>query len=121
METRAAQVAANKRSRDLAADLVGSNPASEICVRQKVKTCTELGIYSEMLTPPESATTEDVLKIVGSLNAREEIDGILVQLPLPGHIDTQKVLLEVSPGKDVDGFHPLNFGNLVTGRQGSKA
>ncbi len=120
LEARVALVAAAKRPPGLAALLVGSNPASQIYVRNKVKTCMELGIYSEMLTPPESATTEDVLKIVGSLNAREEIDGILVQLPLPRHIDTQKVLLEVSPEKDVDGFHPLNIGNLVTGRPAPK-
>lgn len=108
-------VAAGKRPPGLAAVLIGSSPASQVYVRNNVKTCMELGIYGEMLTLPESATTEDALKIVGRLNAREGIDGILVQLPLPEHINTQRVLLAVSPEKDVDGFHPLNIGNLLMG------
>ncbi len=102
----------------LAAILVGSNPASEIYVRGKVKACQELGIYSEQFTPPESATTEDLLALVDDLNGRNDIDGILVQLPLPPQVDAKKVLLAVDPAKDVDGFHPVNVGFLSTQRLG---
>ncbi len=102
----------------LAAILVGSNPASEIYVRGKVKACQELGIYSEQLTPPESVTTEDLLALVDDLNGRNDIDGILVQLPLPPQVDAKKVLLAVDPAKDVDGFHPVNVGFLSTQRLG---
>jgi methylenetetrahydrofolate dehydrogenase (NADP+)/methenyltetrahydrofolate cyclohydrolase len=102
----------------LAVILVGSVPASEIYVRSKVKTCGELGIYSEMLTPPESVTTEELLAMVASLNGRDEIDGILIQLPLPAHVDTKRLLEAVSPDKDVDGFHPVNVGRLQSGQPG---
>jgi methylenetetrahydrofolate dehydrogenase (NADP+) / methenyltetrahydrofolate cyclohydrolase len=102
----------------LAAVLVGSNPASEIYVRGKVKACEELGIYSEQHTPPESATTEDLLVLVDDLNGRDDIDGILVQLPLPPQVDAKKVLMAVDPAKDVDGFHPVNVGFLSTQRLG---
>ncbi|HTC95513.1 MAG TPA: bifunctional methylenetetrahydrofolate dehydrogenase/methenyltetrahydrofolate cyclohydrolase FolD [Terriglobales bacterium] len=102
----------------LAVILVGHNPASEIYVRSKVKTCEEMGIYSEKLTPPDSVTTEELLQMVDDLNRRDEIDGILIQLPLPPHVDEKKVLLAVSPEKDVDGFHPVNVGNLSTKRPG---
>lgn len=100
----------------LAVVLVGHVPASEIYVRSKVKTCGELGIYSEMLTPPESVSTEELLEIVEQLNRRDEIDGILIQLPLPGHVDTRRLLEAVAPEKDVDGFHPVNAGRLQSGR-----
>ena len=99
----------------LAVVLVGDVPASQIYVRSKVKTCGELGIYSEMHTPPESVTTEELLALIGSLNARDEIDGILVQLPLPKHVDTERLLEAVVPEKDVDGFHPINAGRLLSG------
>jgi methylenetetrahydrofolate dehydrogenase (NADP+)/methenyltetrahydrofolate cyclohydrolase len=99
----------------LAVILVGEVPASQIYVRSKVKTCAELGIYSEMHTPAASATTEELLALVASLNAREEIDGILIQLPLPAHVDTSRLLEAVMPAKDVDGFHPLNAGRLLSG------
>ncbi len=102
----------------LAVILVGHVPASEIYVRSKVKTCGELGIYSEMLTPPESITTEEMLALVADLNARPEIDGILIQLPLPKHVDTKRLLEAVSPEKDVDGFHPVNAGRLQAGQPG---
>jgi methylenetetrahydrofolate dehydrogenase (NADP+) / methenyltetrahydrofolate cyclohydrolase len=105
----------------LAVVLVGNNPASEIYVRGKTKTSAELGIYSETITPPASVSTDELIALVQDLNAREEIDGILVQLPLPEHIDSQKVLLSVSPEKDVDGFHPCNVGNLATGRPGPRS
>jgi methylenetetrahydrofolate dehydrogenase (NADP+)/methenyltetrahydrofolate cyclohydrolase len=100
----------------LAAVLVGNVAASEIYVRSKVKTCAELGLFSEMITPPESITTEEMLALVAELNAREEIDGILLQLPLPAHVNTKLLLDAVSPEKDVDGFHPVNAGRLQAGR-----
>jgi methylenetetrahydrofolate dehydrogenase (NADP+)/methenyltetrahydrofolate cyclohydrolase len=102
----------------LAVVLVGHNPASEVYVRGKVKSCEEVGIYSEKHTPAESTTTEELLALVDDLNRRDEIDGILVQLPLPPHVDSKKVLLAVDPAKDVDGFHPMNVGYLSTQRPG---
>ena len=102
----------------LAVILVGHNPASEIYVRGKVKSSEELGIYSEKLTPPETISTEQLLDLVHDLNRRDEIDGILVQLPLPSHVDAKKVLMAVDPAKDVDGFHPMNVGFLSTQRPG---
>lgn len=102
----------------LAVVLVGHNAASEIYVRGKVKACEEVGIYSEKLTPPESVTTAQLLAVVDDLNRRDEIDGILVQLPLPSQVDSKKVLLAVNPVKDVDGFHPMNVGLLSTQRPG---
>jgi methylenetetrahydrofolate dehydrogenase (NADP+)/methenyltetrahydrofolate cyclohydrolase len=100
----------------LAVVLVGHVPASEIYVRGKVQACAELGIYSELITPPETITTEEMLETIASLNARDEIDGILVQLPLPAHVDTKALLDAVLPAKDVDGFHPVNAGRLMAGR-----
>jgi methylenetetrahydrofolate dehydrogenase (NADP+)/methenyltetrahydrofolate cyclohydrolase len=102
----------------LAVMLVGHNPASEIYVRGKVKACEEVGVYSEKLTPPESATTGELLALIEDLNRREEIDGILVQLPLPAHVEAKRVLQAVDPAKDVDGFHPINVGFLSTQRPG---
>jgi methylenetetrahydrofolate dehydrogenase (NADP+) / methenyltetrahydrofolate cyclohydrolase len=102
----------------LAVVLAGHDPASEVYVRNKVKACEELGILSEKHTPPESASTEELLALVDELNRRDDIDGILVQLPLPTHVDSKKVLLAVSPAKDVDGFHPMNVGYLSTQRPG---
>ncbi len=102
----------------LAVILVGEVPASQIYVRSKVKTCGELGIYSEMLTPPDTITTDEMLALVADLNARDDIDGILIQLPLPKHVDTKRLLEAVSPDKDVDGFHPVNAGRLQSGQPG---
>src|SRR5262249_48568136 len=102
----------------LAVVLVGHNPASEVYVRGKVKSSEEVGIYSEKHTPAESATTDELLDLIADLNRRNEIDGILVQLPLPPHVDSKKVLLAVDPAKDVDGFHPMNVGYLSTQRPG---
>ena len=102
----------------LAVVLVGHNPASEIYVRGKVKACEEVGISSEKLVPPESVSTSELLAIVEELNRRDDIDGILVQLPLPPQIDSKTVLLAVDPAKDVDGFHPMNVGFLSTQRPG---
>ena len=108
------------RAPGLAVILAGHNPASEVYVRSKTKTCAELGIYSETLTPAATVSTGDLLTIVRELNARPEIDGILVQLPLPQQVDSQAVLMAVSPEKDVDGFHPCNVGNLATARPGPR-
>jgi methylenetetrahydrofolate dehydrogenase (NADP+)/methenyltetrahydrofolate cyclohydrolase len=102
----------------LAVVLVGNNPASEIYVRGKVKSSGEVGLYSEQHTPSERATTQELLDLIADLNRRDEIDGILVQLPLPPQVDSKKVLLAVDPAKDVDGFHPMNVGFLSTQRPG---
>ena len=102
----------------LAAVLVGENPASQVYVRSKVRTCEQLGLFSEMITPPASISTEELLAIVDELNHRDDIDGILVQLPLPGQIDSKRILLAVDPAKDVDGFHPFNIGLLSSMRPG---
>ncbi len=100
----------------LAAVLVGNVPASQIYVRSKVKTCAELGLYSELITPPETVTTEEMLALVAQLNARDEIDGILIQLPLPPQVNAKLLLEAVSPLKDVDGFHPVNVGKVQSGQ-----
>jgi methylenetetrahydrofolate dehydrogenase (NADP+) / methenyltetrahydrofolate cyclohydrolase len=102
----------------LAVVLVGEVPASQIYVRSKVKTCGELGIFSELLRPPETITTSEMLALVDELNDRDDIDGILIQLPLPKHVDTKRLLEAVAPDKDVDGFHPVNVGRLQSGQPG---
>jgi methylenetetrahydrofolate dehydrogenase (NADP+) / methenyltetrahydrofolate cyclohydrolase len=102
----------------LAVVLVGHNPASEAYVRGKVKACQEIDIYSEKHTPPETVTTAALLALLEDLNRRDEIDGILVQLPLPPQVDAKKILMAVDPSKDVDGFHPVNVGLLSTQRPG---
>src|SRR5579862_3843901 len=94
----------------LAAVLVGHVPASEIYVRSKVQTCAELGLYSDLIAPPDTVTTEEMLDLVTALNERDDIDGILIQLPLPKQVDAKALLDAVSPDKDVDGFHPVNAG-----------
>jgi methylenetetrahydrofolate dehydrogenase (NADP+)/methenyltetrahydrofolate cyclohydrolase len=99
----------------LAAVLVGHVPASEIYVRSKVQTCADLGLFSELVTPAETVTTEEMLDLVSDLNDRDDIDGILIQLPLPAQVDTKALLNAVSPSKDVDGFHPVNAGRLQAG------
>jgi methylenetetrahydrofolate dehydrogenase (NADP+)/methenyltetrahydrofolate cyclohydrolase len=100
----------------LAAVLVGHVPASEIYVRSKVQTCAELGLYSDLIAPPSTVTTEEMMDLVESLNDRDDVDGILIQLPLPEQVDTKALLDAVSPAKDVDGFHPVNAGKLMAGR-----
>jgi len=117
---RVGQLDAEGRPPGLAVVLVGNNPASEIYVRNKVKACQALGIHSEKLTPPETITTAGLVEMVESLNRRPEIDGILVQLPLPPQVDAKRVLMAVDPEKDVDGLHPVNMGKLVTGRPGPR-
>ncbi len=100
----------------LAAVLVGEVAASKIYVSNKVKTCAELGLYSELITPSASVTTEEMLDVIRALNDRDDIDGILIQLPLPKHVDTKALLDAVSADKDVDGFHPINAGRIQAGR-----
>ena len=115
-----AALGATKRRPGLAVVLVGSDPASEIYVRNKIKACEQMGVYSEKHTPPESVTTEELLALVESLNQREEIDGILVQMPLPRQVDSRPILVALRPDKDVDGFHPVNVGNLVANIPGPR-
>jgi len=100
----------------LVAVLVGANPASQIYVRNKVKACESLGLYSEKVDLPAETTTDQLLALVEKLNRRDDVDGILVQLPLPPGVDSKRILMAVDPAKDVDGFHPLNVGQLVSGR-----
>ncbi len=109
------------RAPGLAVVLAGSDPASEIYVRNKVKACQDLGIHSESITPPATVTTDELLAVVEQLNARADIDGVLVQLPLPKQVDSKRILLAVAPEKDVDGFHPCNVGRLVAALPGPRA
>ena len=121
LKPRVEKLAASHRPPGLAVILVGNDPGSEIYVRLKIKTCGELGIYSEKITPPETVSTGDLLGIIEGLNQRPEIDGILVQTPLPQQVDKDRVLRAMSPDKDVDGFHPLNVGALVENIPGPRA
>lgn len=99
----------------LAVVLVGEDPASHVYVRNKEKACHDLGFYSEVHRLPETASQEEVLLLVDKLNTQDNIHGILVQLPLPKHIDEKAVINAIAVEKDVDGFHPINVGNLVIG------
>ena len=121
LKPRVAALAARVRPPGLAVVLAGHNPASEIYVRNKVRACQDLGIRSETLTPPDSVSTEELLGMVAQLNARPEVDGILVQLPLPPQVEAKRVVAAVAPAKDVDGLHPCNIGNLVAGLPGPRA
>jgi methylenetetrahydrofolate dehydrogenase (NADP+)/methenyltetrahydrofolate cyclohydrolase len=107
--------AAGKRAPHLAAVLIGENPASEVYVRNKVRSCEEVGFDSTLIRREADISEADVLQIVADLNADENIDGFIVQLPLPDHIDDTKVTLAIDPKKDVDGFHPMNFGRMAQG------
>lgn len=100
----------------LAAVLVGDNPASKLYVNSKIAACGKLGLESFLITPPASISTADLLAAVDQLNCRDDVDGILVQMPLPRQVNSKKILDAVDPAKDVDGFHPLNVGKLVAGR-----
>jgi methylenetetrahydrofolate dehydrogenase (NADP+)/methenyltetrahydrofolate cyclohydrolase len=102
----------------LAAVLVGENPASHIYVKSKIAACEQLGIAHWLHSPPASVSTDYMLQLVADLNNDDNVDGILIQLPLPPQIDSKRVLGAVSPEKDVDGFHPMNLGKLVTNRPG---
>jgi methylenetetrahydrofolate dehydrogenase (NADP+)/methenyltetrahydrofolate cyclohydrolase len=106
------------RQPGLAVVLVGDDPASQTYVNNKHKACQENGFYSEVHRLPAAATEEELLKLVRSLNAKAELDGILVQMPLPKHLDAEEVILAISPDKDVDGLHPLNAGRLSEGMPG---
>lgn len=121
LKPRIARLAGRQRPPGLSVVLVGNDPASEVYVRNKVKTALELGICSEKIAPPESITTAELLALVNELNARETVDGILVQLPLPAQVDSKQILLSVCPEKDVDGFHPYNVGCLVAGLPAPRA
>ena len=103
------------RKPSLAVILVGENPASKIYVRKKEESCEYVGINSISYHLPEDTTEEQLLKLINELNNRDDVDGILVQLPLPEHINTKKIINSINPQKDVDGFHPLNVGKLATG------
>lgn len=102
----------------LAAVLVGENPASQLYVKSKIAACEALGMASWLHTPPASVSTEYMLQLMKDLNEDNNVDGILVQLPLPPQIDSKRVLEAVDPAKDVDGFHPVNLGRLVSNRPG---
>jgi len=102
----------------LAAVLVGENPASQLYVKSKIAACEEIGLASALITPPVNVTTLDLLAVVEDLNRDNNVDGILIQLPLPPQVDTKRILEAVDPSKDVDGFHPVNLGRLVSGRPG---
>ena len=102
----------------LAAVLVGDNPASQLYVKSKIAACEQLNLASWMHTPPATAGTDEMLRLVDQLNKDDAVDGILIQLPLPKQVDTKRVLEAVDPAKDVDGFHPVNLGRLVSGRPG---
>jgi len=100
----------------LAAVRVGDDPASAVYVRNKIRACEEVGIRSEHHALPESTTTEQLLELISSLNTRDDVDGILTQLPLPAHVDETAIIEAMNPLKDVDGFHPVNAGKLAMGR-----
>jgi methylenetetrahydrofolate dehydrogenase (NADP+)/methenyltetrahydrofolate cyclohydrolase len=114
----AREVAAFQRPLGLATVLVGDDPASDVYIRMKHKATVEVGIGARDLRLPATTTEEELLALVAELNANDEIDGILVQLPLPGHIDEGRVIRAVDPVKDVDGFHPVNAGLLLAGTPG---
>lgn len=114
-EKTAALVAAGKKVPHLAAVLAGNNGASETYVASKVKTCMETGFLSTLIRLPEDVSEEELLNVVAGLNNDDNVDGILVQLPLPKHISPNKVINAILPGKDVDGFHPISVGRMVGG------
>jgi methylenetetrahydrofolate dehydrogenase (NADP+)/methenyltetrahydrofolate cyclohydrolase len=113
-----AQLAAQGVRPGLAAVLVGENPASQLYVKSKVAACEQLDMASWLHTPRADVSTEYMLQLVADLNNDDNVDGILVQLPLPAQIDSKRVLEAVSPAKDVDGFHPVSMGMLVSNRPG---
>jgi methylenetetrahydrofolate dehydrogenase (NADP+) / methenyltetrahydrofolate cyclohydrolase len=104
-----------RRAPHLAAVLIGDHPASASYIRNKIRSCAEAGYESSLLHHPADTTEEKLLSIIDSLNRNEDIDGFIVQTPLPRHIDDTRILLAIDPKKDVDGFHPLNVGRMVTG------
>ena len=109
----ASRVAAGRRPPGLVVVLVGDNPASQVYVRNKQNACEQVGFQSELLRLPAETSQEELLELIDSLNARDDVDGILVQLPLPQQINEDKITERILPTKDVDGFHPYNVGRLV--------
>ena len=107
-----------QRKPGLAVIIVGNNPASRVYVNSKRKDCEDCGFLSEEYAMPEETTQEELITLIETLNGREDIDGILCQLPLPKGIDEEAVLMAISPEKDVDGFHPMNMGSLLIGKEG---
>lgn len=107
--------AAGQRPPHLAAVLVGDDPASQVYVRNKVRSCEQVGFGSTLIRKPATITQEELLATVHDLNENPEIDGFIVQLPLPGHLNEEEVTLAIDPRKDVDGFHPVNFGRMAQG------
>ncbi|MCB0547466.1 MAG: bifunctional methylenetetrahydrofolate dehydrogenase/methenyltetrahydrofolate cyclohydrolase FolD [Phaeodactylibacter sp.] len=103
------------RAPHLAAVLVGDDPASQVYVRNKVRSCEKIGFRSTLIRRPADISEAEVLDVVDQLNRDDEVDGFIVQLPLPGHINEEKVTLAIQPEKDVDGFHPVNFGRMAQG------
>ncbi len=118
MREKAAALKEQGIERCLAVIQVGADPASSVYVRNKKKACEYVGIRSLSYELPEETREEELLGIIGELNGREDVNGILVQLPLPAHINEDRVLLSIAPEKDVDGFHPVSVGNLSIGRPG---
>ena len=118
LREKAARMREQGIERTLAVIQVGADPASSVYVRNKKKACEYVGIRSLSYELPEETGEEELLGIIRELNEREDVNGILIQLPLPSHIDEERVLLAISPEKDVDGFHPVNVGNLSIGRPG---
>ncbi len=104
------------RNPNLVVILVGEDPASQVYVENKRKACKEVGINSMVFKLPENTTQVELLELIGKFNGDDDIDGILVQLPLPSHINTQEIIEAINPHKDVDGFHPVNIGKLATGK-----
>jgi methylenetetrahydrofolate dehydrogenase (NADP+)/methenyltetrahydrofolate cyclohydrolase len=102
----------------LAAVLVGENQASQIYVKSKIAACEQLGMAHWLHTPSASISTQELLQLIDGLNADNNVDGILVQLPLPSQVDSKRILEAVNPEKDVDGFHPVSVGHLVSNRPG---
>ncbi|HEY4979256.1 MAG TPA: bifunctional 5,10-methylenetetrahydrofolate dehydrogenase/5,10-methenyltetrahydrofolate cyclohydrolase [Candidatus Acidoferrum sp.] len=118
LKTEVARLAAQGVRPGLAAVLVGENPASQIYVKSKIAACEQLGMAHWLHTPPASISTEALLNLIRDLNNDNNVDGILVQLPLPKQVDSKQILEAVDPAKDVDGFHPISVGNLVSNRPG---
>lgn len=118
LKEQAARLKAEGKNRCLAVIQVGNDPASSVYVNSKKKACEYIGINSLSYELPEETTEEELLELLGELNGREDVNGILVQLPVPKHINEEKILLAIAPEKDVDGFHPVSVGNLSIGRPG---
>ncbi len=118
LRTKIAALKARGITPGLAVVLVGEDPASQSYVRMKGRACEDLGLYSKTIVKPATTSEEELLTIIDSLNADPRINGILVQLPLPKHIDENKIILRIDPDKDVDGFHPINVGKMLIGEPG---